>query len=295
MLRVRGSEYLHGSVVFSFMHIDTRSARIWVHQQGDGPAVLLIGGTGDPAESWQAQIEAFSHRYRVVAPDNRGAGRSSLPASGVTIPAMAEDAAEVLRSLGIVHAHVAGFSMGGAIAQELAITHPDLVGSLVLSGTWAAPDVYFRRMVASWIVAARNASSERELLESFFLWIYSRKWHEDGTVDRLIDETLESPLAQDAHGFFAQAQACVDWEGSAERLRSVTVPTLVIVGDEDIACPPRLSQPIRAAMPHAELAVIRGGAHQPFQERPDEYNSIVADFWARVDRPQQIAAAASVS
>ena len=213
------SEYLHGVARPPFMHIDTHSARIWVHQQGDGPAVFLIGGTGDPAESWQAQIDAFSDRYRVVAPDNRGAGRSSLPASGVTISAMAEDAAEVLRSLGIVHAHVAGFSMGGAIAQELAITHPDLVGSLVLSGTWSAPDAYFRRMVASWIVAARNATSERELLESFYLWIYSREWHEDGTVDRLIVESLESPLAQDADGFFAQAQACVDWAGAAERLR----------------------------------------------------------------------------
>jgi pimeloyl-ACP methyl ester carboxylesterase len=75
---------------------------------------------------------------------------------------------------------------------------------------------------------------------------------------------------------------------------SATVPTLVIVGDEGIACPPRLSQPIREAMSHAELAVIRGGAHQPFQENPNECNSIVTDFWGRVDRPHQIAAAASV-
>jgi pimeloyl-ACP methyl ester carboxylesterase len=72
----------------------------------------------------------------------------------------------------------------------------------------------------------------------------------------------------------------------------VSIPTLVIVGDADIGCPPRLSQPILAAMPHAELAVIEGGAHQPFQEKPDEYNSIVARFWARVDRSQRIAAAA---
>ena len=276
------------------MHIDTRGARIWVHQQGDGPAVLLIGGTGDPAESWQAQIDAFSDRYRVVAPDNRGAGRSSLPASGVTIPAMAEDAAEVLRSLGLRHAHVAGFSMGGTIAQELAIRHPDLVGSLVLSGTWAAPDAYLRRMLASWMAGARNASSEREFLETFFLWIYSRGWHEDGTVDRLIEDTLESPLAQDADGFYAQVQACIDWEGAAARLRSVTIPTLVIAGDEDLVCPPRFSHAIRAVMPHAQVAVIRGGAHQPFQEKPDEYNAIVAAFWARVDRRRPIAAAGAV-
>ena len=277
----RGRKYRGRGSVHSAMHIETRGARIWVHQQGDGPAVLLLGGLGDPAESWTAQIDAFSDRYRIVAPDNRGAGRSSLPPSGVSIPAMAEDAAEVLRALEIPRAHVAGFSMGGAVAQELAINHPALVRSLVLSGTWTVPHVYWRRMFASWMAAAKAARSERELLESFFLWIYSREWHEDGTVDRLIDETLESPLAQEADAFLAQAQACIDWDGAAERLRDVTVPTLVIVGDADIICPPRLSQPIVEAMPHAELAVIRGGAHQPFQEKPDEYNSIVAGFWAR--------------
>jgi len=274
------------------MHIETGDARIWVQQRGDGPAVLLLGGLGDPAESWEAQIDAFSDRYRVVAPDNRGAGRSSLPSSGASVPAMAEDAAAVLRALGIESAHVAGFSMGGAVAQELAINHPGLVRSLVLSGTWTAPDVFLRRMFASWMAAARTASYDREMLESFFLWIYSRGWHEDGTVDRLIDETLASPLAQGPDGFFAQAQACIDWEGAAERLREVTVPALVVVGDADITCPPRLSRPIVEAIPHAELAVIEGGAHQPFQEKPDEYNAIVAGFWTRVDRGDRVAAAA---
>lgn len=142
------------------------------------------------------------------------------------------------------------------------------------------------------MAAARTARSDRELLESFFLWIYSREWHEDGTVDRLIEETLASPLAQEPDAFLAQAQACIDWDGAAERLRDVTVPTLVIVGDADILCPPRLSQPIMDAMPHAELALIQGGAHQPFQEKPDEYNALVAGFWARVDRSERIAAAA---
>ena len=98
------------------MHITTRGARIWVHDQGTGPALLLIGGTSDPAESWQAQIDAFSDRYRVIAPDNRGAGRSPVPPGGITIREMAEDAADVLRELGVDQAHVMGFSMGGAIA-----------------------------------------------------------------------------------------------------------------------------------------------------------------------------------
>ena len=144
------------------MHITTRGARIWVHEQGTGPALLLLGGLSDPAETWQAQIDTFSDSYRVIAPDNRGAGRSPIPPAGITIRAMAEDAADVLRERGVEQAHVMGFSMGGAIAQELALAYPELVRSLVLNGSYSHPDAYFRQMVLSWMTTARHASSERE-------------------------------------------------------------------------------------------------------------------------------------
>jgi pimeloyl-ACP methyl ester carboxylesterase len=274
------------------MHITTNGARIWVHQQGDGVPLLLIGGTSDPAESWQAQIDAFGDRYHVIAPDNRGAGRSPLPADGASIESMAEDAAGVLRELGVGPAHVAGFSMGGAIAQELVIAHPELVRSVVLSGTYTRPTAYFHQMVSSWIALADTARSEREMLEAFFLWIYSRGAHEDGTVASLIDEALVSPLAQEADAFLAQAQACIDWKGAEERLAGVRVPALVVVGDEDIACPPDFSQVIVDALPDAELVVIPGGAHQPFQELPQLYNAVVGGFWERVERSQGVAEAA---
>jgi pimeloyl-ACP methyl ester carboxylesterase len=274
------------------MHITTRGARLWVHEQGAGPALLLLGGLSDPAETWQAQIDAFSDRYRVIAPDNRGAGRSPIPSAGIAIAAMAEDAADVLRELEAEPAHVMGFSMGGAIAQELALAHPDLVRSLVLNGTYSHPDAYFRQMVLSWMTAARHASSERELLETFFLWIYTRRAHRDGTVAALIAEALESPLAQTLEGFYAQAQACIDWPGTAERLGAIAAPALVTVGGEDIACPPRLSRELVAGLPNAELVVLPGEAHQPFQEVPEEFNRIVAGFWRRVERGQDARAAA---
>jgi pimeloyl-ACP methyl ester carboxylesterase len=266
------------------MHIDTPGARIWVHDQGEGDAILLIGGLGDHAEVWQAQIDEFSRDRRVIAIDNRGAGRSPLPAEGVSIGAMADDAAAVLDHLGIESAHVAGFSMGGAIAQELAIDHPSLVRSLVLNGTWARPDAYFRRMVGSWIAAARDAGSARDLLEAFFLWIYTARAHADGSVDRWIDETLGSPLAQRVDAFFATAQACIDWRGTAEQLELVDAPALVIVGDDDIVCPPRYARELAAGLLDADLAILPGEAHQPFQESPETWNEIVAGFWRRVER-----------
>jgi pimeloyl-ACP methyl ester carboxylesterase len=274
------------------MHINTRGARIWVHDQGAGPALLLIGGLSDPGECWQAQIDAFSDRYRVIAPDNRGAGRSPLPAGGITIREMAEDAADILRELGVAHAHVVGFSMGGAVAQELALGHPDLVRSLVLNGTYSHPDTYFRQTVLSWMSTARNAASERELLEAFFLWIYTRRAHEDGTVAGLIAEALESPLAQTPEGFYAQGQACVEWPGTVERLGAIAAPTLVTVGGEDITCPPRLSLDLAAGLPNADLVVLPGEAHQPFQEAPEQFNRIVAGFWRRVERGEEARAAA---
>ena len=80
------------------MYIDTSGARIWAHQRGEGAPILFIGGLGDPIEVWQAQIGAFAGEHRVIAHDNRGAGRSPLPSAGVSIEAMAEDAAAVLRS-----------------------------------------------------------------------------------------------------------------------------------------------------------------------------------------------------
>jgi pimeloyl-ACP methyl ester carboxylesterase len=274
------------------MYIDTPGARIWAHQQGEGDPILFIGGLGDPVEAWQAQIDAFSTDHRVIAHDNRGAGRSPLPPAGVSIEAMADDAAAVLRAHGAGPAHVAGFSMGGAIAQELALRHPELVRSLVLNGTWCAPDEYLRAMVRAWIAGARNATSNRELLEAFFVWVYSARAHADGSVKRYIEETLVSPLAQEADAFFATAQACLDWPGARDRLGAVAVPALVIVGDEDINCAPRLSRELAAELPRAELVVLPGEAHQPFQEVPETWNPIVADFWRRVERSAPVEAAA---
>jgi 3-oxoadipate enol-lactonase len=111
-------------------HVPAGDLDIWTEQVGQGPDVLLIGGLGDTVESWQFQLDGLRDRYRVTAFDNRGAGRTAMPEGPAPVEAMADDAAGVLRALDIPSAHVAGFSGGSIIAQELALRDPELVRSL---------------------------------------------------------------------------------------------------------------------------------------------------------------------
>jgi 3-oxoadipate enol-lactonase len=96
--------------------INTGDFEIWTEQVGQGPDVLLIGDLGDTVESWQFQLDGLADRYRLTAFDNRGAGRTAMPAGSVSVEMMADDAAEVLRALDVPSAHVAGFSGGSIIA-----------------------------------------------------------------------------------------------------------------------------------------------------------------------------------
>jgi pimeloyl-ACP methyl ester carboxylesterase len=158
--------------------------------------VLLIGGLGDTVESWRYQLDGLADRYRVTAVDNRGAGRTAMPDGPLTVEAMADDAAGVLRALELPAAHVAGFSMGSAIAQELTLRHPQRVRSLVLVGTYARPDALFRAQLEFWRWLAEVAPAERAFFEAFFTWVYTPRAHVDGTVEQIIEEALAFPPAR---------------------------------------------------------------------------------------------------
>ena len=142
-------------------HVRAGDLDIWTEQTGDGPDVLLIGGLGDTVESWQFQLDGLGDRYRLIAFDNRGAGRTAMPERPLSVVMMADDAAAVLRALAVPSAHVAGFSMGSAIAQELALRHPELVRSLVLVSTYARSDALFRSQLNfwRWLPEVRRASA----------------------------------------------------------------------------------------------------------------------------------------
>ena len=254
------------------MHVETR---------GSGPDVLLIAGLTDPAEAWSFQLDGLSDRYRVTAYDNRGTGRTPLREDdSLTVATMADDAAAVIRGTGAESAHVCGFSGGSAVAQELALRHPDAVRSLVLMSTWARPEALSRATMRAWRRLAENAADERSMLEDFLIWIYTARAHENGFVDEAIEDALGFEHPQSTADFLRQLDA-FESHDSYDRLPLIEAPTLVLAGSEDIATPARLGRTVAERIPGAEFQLMDGAAHQPFQESPDDFNARVDAFWRR--------------
>ncbi len=255
---------------------------IYVERVGEGPDVLLIGGLGDTVESWQFQLDGLANSYRMTAFDNRGAGRTEMPQGPATVEAMADDAAGVLRALDLPSAHVAGFSGGSVIAQELALRHPDLVRSLVLQSTWPVCDTYLRAWGRFVHRLVDSAPSERAFLEDFFLDIYTARAHNDGTVEQFIEDALAFPHKQqdeDVHRFL---DAFLEHD-TTERLPAIIAPTLVLAGGRDSTSRPEVCRQVAELIPGARFEVLQEEAHQPFQEVPDEWNARVDAFLREVE------------
>ncbi|MEU1852388.1 alpha/beta fold hydrolase [Streptomyces sp. NPDC019990] len=262
--------------------IDANGVELWVERRGRGPEVLLISGLGDPAEVWQPQLDGLADRYRITTFDNRGVGRTVLPDGPLSVPLMADDAAALLDALEIPAAHVAGFSGGSFIAQEVALRHPGLARSLVLNSTMARAEPYFRAVARFWHWMVERAPSERAMLEAFYLWIYTPRAHADGMVDRLIEETSAFEHPQSVEAFQRQLAAFAAHD-TLDRLGGIDVPTLVLSGEVDLVAPPRLGRVVAQSIPGARFEVLPGEAHQPFQEVPDVFNSRVDAFWRAVE------------
>jgi pimeloyl-ACP methyl ester carboxylesterase len=255
---------------------------VYVERRGEGPEVLLIAGLGDPAEAWEFQLQGLSDRYALTAFDNRGTGRVPLPDEPLSLETFADDAAALLRALDVPAAHVMGFSMGSAIAQHLALRNPELVRSLVLCSTWGRSDAYFRAMADSWRWMIDSAPDERSFYEAFLVWVYTRRAHDDGTVDQIIEEAMAFPHQQPPEAMQRAIDAFRDHD-LLDRLVDIAVPTLVVAGELDMICPPRLGREVADAIPGARFELMEGEAHQPFQEVPDQFNALVDAFWREID------------
>ena len=258
--------------------VSVNGVELWVEQEGEGDDVVFISGLADEGACWVDQVAGLKDRYRLTTFDNRGVGRSSTPDGPFQIKDFAADTAALIDQLGIERAHVVGSSMGGAIAQELALAHPDRVRSLVLNGTWCRGDRFLHEVFRNWMWSAEKADSIRDFLVTVNLWCFSPRIWNDGTMDGWIEAAAVSPNAQSVDAFCRSAQALIEHD-SADRVSGISAPTLVTVGQLDLCLPERFSAALVARIPNATLKVITESGHQPFQEFPEDYNRLLEQFW----------------
>ncbi|WP_376792458.1 alpha/beta fold hydrolase [Thermoflexus sp.] len=242
------------------------------------PPVLLLHGLGSRGESWIFQFDPLAEaRYRVLAPDMRGFGRSSAPPE-VTVQAMAEDMALFLERMGAVPAHVVGISMGGAVAQQLALDHPEMVCTLVLVSTFShmRPQslsgwLYF---LTRWILI--NLIGPKGQAEMVAWRIFPQPDQE------LLRENLSRWIAQTNPCAYRSALRSLMRFDTRSRLSELRMPVLVVTGAEDTTVPPSVQHALARGIPGARHIVVEGSGHGIIADNPDTFNRILLKFLTEV-------------
>lgn len=256
--------------------------KIRVHYEtaGRGDAVVLINGLGAPAAHWALQVKALVPHFQVITLDNRGVGETDLPPDPVyTTPQMADDVAALLRTLKVPRAHVVGASMGGTVAQELALRHPGLVRSLVLACTWVRADARFRRVVEAWISLAYRVPIEERYRHVLYPWVFSPAFLADkGSVEAAFQRALAYPHQTKPEAIERQARGILQWDGTrTDKIGAIKAPTLVLAGQDDILTPVAFAREVACRIRGARLRVLPGG-HAFFIEQAEAFNRTVIRF-----------------
>jgi 3-oxoadipate enol-lactonase len=263
--------------------IQTSRLNTYYEADGHGPTLLLIRGLGSTCESFRAQVEGLSPHFRVIAFDNRCVGRTDQPQEPFTIADMADDTAALLDALDIRSAHVFGVSLGGMVAQELALRHPERVRRLALACTHAGPRTAARS--PDWAVRIFNESRDLprpEALRHSVPILFARKT----VIERpeLIEQSLRvmANNNQPKSSYLLQLGAVLKHD-TYDRLDRITHPTLVLTGTEDTLVDPRNSRMIADRIRGARLIEFEEAGHVFFTEKPDEVNRALIAFFKGED------------
>src|SRR3954471_18193967 len=253
--------------------------RLNVKETGTGDPVLLIMGTSGSLGLWVGAEAPLAERYRVVSFDNRGIGASDRGEGALTMAGLAADAAALLDALGIERAHVIGWSLGSAVAQELALQAPEKVGALVLYATWGRMDNFQRAVLTAlrvpWDIRDMDAAftalgmafSPEALNAPEFEQMMEQMAPLFPQTESQIATTIEQWDADEAHD-------------TLDRLDGIGAPTLVIAGEQDLLTPPWQCKAVADGIPGAEYELFTGpgSSHGLMMERAEEFNARVAEF-----------------
>jgi 3-oxoadipate enol-lactonase len=242
---------------------------------GDGPPLLLIQGLGYGGRGWGPLLELLAEDFAVAAFDNRGFGASDIPPGPYSVPVLAEDARAVLTAAGFHRAHVVGASLGGMVAQELALAHPGRIDKLVLACT--TPGGLGSHPMPAQTVSLMGRATAMEPDVAL------RRFVENGLGEGASEELVQAILAYrtanppDPSGWQAQVAAGATHD-ALDRIGSITAPTLVVHGTEDAVVDPRNADLLAERIPGGRLELLTGCGHLAFWEAPERLAALIRGF-----------------
>ena len=257
-----------------------------IHGPDDAPPLVLIGGWASYRWIWFRQVPTFKEKYKVIVFDNRGAGRSSKPDIEYSIEMFAADTVGLMDALNIKTAHILGISMGGLIAQQVAISYPERIRSLILVSThFGGPNniPMDDENLALLLALPTETISKEQAREMRYRATFSEQFiRENRGILQMIDdwaEKLPTPLFAQIH-----QSAAVGAFNAEEEVKTISAPTLIIHGDNDKAVPTKNSELLNNNIPNSRVSLIKGGSHFSIIERYEEFNNIVMNFIDEIEK-----------
>lgn len=254
---------------------------LYYEVHGQGEPLLLIAGIGYGTWLWVKQIPELSKYFSVIVFDNRGVGRSDKPDSEYTVPLLARDAYELLRALGVKRASVLGVSLGGFIAQQLALDHPEIIHKVILCSTsFGGPNMILPKgEVLQFMAFGAGKDTFQRGLELVFPPEFLKKNSEE--IARFTAPMRRNP--QPRYAYLRQFMAPLNFN-SEPRLHELTMPVLVLAGEADRIMPVENSRLLAQKLPKARLVTFPNAGHLFFVEQPEDAHKIILDF-LREDPP----------
>jgi pimeloyl-ACP methyl ester carboxylesterase len=250
-------------------------------RSGSGPPLLMIMGLGGTYLHWDAQfLDGLRQDYELIMYDHRGVGASSRVEEAFTMGQLAEDAAQLLAALELPNAHVMGFSMGGMVAQELALSHPELIRALVLASTYSGGVGSERTRSATFMRLAEAAAAGDKAAAVQAAWevnVSPAFVNDAAAHERFIEIARQRRVA---FAVLREQLSAIAGHDTSARLPSLQAPTLVIHGTADQMVPVENGHMIARLIPGARLEILEGAGHLFFWEQPERAVTLVRDHIA---------------
>lgn len=243
-----------------------------------GPALLLIAGLASDSLSWIMQREVLAQHCRVITCDNRGVGRSPKPPGPYSVAEMADDIVEGLDDLGISQVSLLGHSLGGTLAQHLAITSPQRFNRLILACSFSHVDARTLTILESWSECLALGAGPELMGKSLFPWLYTEEFlNRPGTLEGALLAMRQHPYPLEPQGVAAQVAALRHFD-SRSQLVQICVPTLVLAAAQDGLVNPKHCRALASSIEGAQFELLPDTAHACLLETPETFNQAVLQF-----------------